>query len=135
MKTNFTKQDLKTGMVCEHRSGKLSIVAKDNFESEDNLIFSTNNRTDLKHCDNDTFQWFPDTITNRTESRSDFQKSVDIVAVYKPSLLCNGYEILAVNRDEINLSRWKLLWKEEQEVEMTIEEVCKALGKNIKIIK
>ena len=131
----FTKSDLKTGMVCKHRDGRFSLVAKDTFEKEDNLVFVYNNRTDLRYFKEDTLKWYPPTTRNRDE-RTEFQKSIDIVEVYQPINLCNGYIIISKHYSQINTSKWKLLWKEEPEVEeMTMEEVCRMLGKNIKIIK
>jgi hypothetical protein len=53
----------------------------------------------------------------------------DIMAVIRPVTI----EDMSFDAFEKKLGR--LVYEREETVEMTIEEVCKALGKNVKIVK
>lgn len=130
MKQNtFTPKDLKTGYICKHRDGVFSMVMLDNFETEGEIVFHSKSRTSLKSYD-DEFRWcfneFPESTTKQDN---------DIVKVYNPRLICYGFMIFETGASQVDTSNWTLLWSEKETVEMTLEEVCQELGKNIKIVK
>lgn len=111
--TIVNKSQLKTGDVLVRRNGEIEIYIQ-----EFSALIGANGRYRLADgiCDDLTY------ITP-------FSKQFDVVKVYRPSSAYNcdlkeGYleGNLIYDRDSIT-------------VEMTIEEVCKALGKNIKIVK
>lgn len=107
----FTKADLKTGDVILRKSGEVEIVIR-----ELNVLVYKNGWSDLASVDED--------LTDKTG------KSYNIVAVRRPieegdCQFCAfernyGTLIYDRNRDEVE--------------ELTLAEVCKLLGKNIKII-
>lgn len=125
----MTKQDLRSGMICKHRDGDFSMILLKGYEtgnSEDNLIFASNSRAGLDAFDNN-FKWIP--YKNPIEDN-------DIIAIYSPGNVCKGFQIFEKHHSQIDITNWKLLWSEPiQAEEMTLAEVCKALGKNIKIVK
>ena len=53
----FTKKDLKTGMICEHRDGNLSVVFTENCLNENILIFHPNDVMPLKDFHKNDFRW------------------------------------------------------------------------------
>ena len=128
----FTKEDLKTGMVCKHRNGELSIAVKETFERNDNVIFTHNIRIDLNDFDNLTFKWYFE-----EKNRSEYTKGIDIIEVYQPRYICKGFIIFSGSDSEIKeeMESWKVLWSDDSVEEMTLEDICKALGKNIKIVR
>ena len=66
---------------------------------------------------------------------TEHQKSIAIVAVYEPHNLCSSVAIFERTFKECLIKDFKCIWKRPPEVkELTLEEVCKALGKNIKIV-
>lgn len=132
----FTKEDLKTGMICKHSNGQFSMVVKETFERDDSVIFSFNNRTDLIDFDNENFKWYfkgYELESKRIES----SKKVDIIEIYQPDNVCDGFIIFSASDSQIKekMKSWKVLWSEDSVEEMTLEDICKALGKNIKIVR
>ena len=129
------KSDLRSGMVCQHRNGKFSIVVLNSYENgeySDNFVFASNNRSNLTSFNNN-FQWASCLDYSRKLNSKD---PLDIIAIYQPRNTCEGFIILEKHYSQINTSRWQLLWKEQEEAtEMTLSEICKALGKSIKIIE
>ena len=104
----FTKVDLKTGDVVLRRDESVGIVFRE-FES---LIHKSGWNT-LEDVNED--------LTNI------FNRSYDIVAVRRPK---KGHEC---RFDAFKLELGTLVYEEVEE--MTLAEVCKLLGKNIKIIQ
>lgn len=112
MKKAFTKADLKNGDVIKRRDGTVQIVCVD----VGTCICQTGNhhdrlsdlRNDLTHDDN---------------------REGDIIAVRRPlqSKHCCF--------DAFDLELGELVYERSEPEEMTLEEVCKALGKEIKIVK
>ena len=112
MKKAFTKTDLKNGDVIKRRDGTVQIVCVD----VGTCICQTGNhydrlsdlRNDLTHDDN---------------------REGDIIAVRRPlqSKHCCF--------DAFDLDLGELVYERSEPEEMTLEEVCKALGKEIKIVK
>ena len=111
--TEFTKADLQNGMIVEYANGWKRMVLNGN------LLNITNGRMSLMSiCDDLT---------------SVYQSSLNINKAY----ICNTDALTGLSDvfDEHNLT---LIWERKEEpkpVEMTLEEVCKALGKEIKIVK
>ena len=110
MKHTFTKADLKTGDVILHKSGDVEIVIKELGVRvrpiECNRLADIND--DLTHS---------------------FLPSEDIVAVRRPN------SPMDCRFEAFKEKRGTLIYEREEVEEMTLAEVCKLLGKNIKIIK
>ena len=131
----FTKKDLKTGMICVSRSGRISVYidGTNSIDKESCIVYKETDRTDINKFDENTFEWFP-----RDKKRTDFVKSVDIVKIYEPDHLYESFKIFTANAADKSrfFEQWKVVWEAKAEPEeMTLAEVCKALGKDIKIIK
>lgn len=108
-KKEFTKSDLKTGDVVMRRNGKVGIINR-----EHDVIIVQNGYGDLDYIKSDL---------------TSFEKQWDIIAVRRP-LVKSDCQFDAFQ------CQWGTLVYERKEVEeMTLEEVCKALGKEIKIVK
>jgi len=130
-------ENLKTGMIVTCRSGKNGLIVKDNCYGEDAVVFSENNWTSLKDFDNNTLKDFDNNTLEwlkHDKTRTEFAKSVDIMKVYKPNLPCDflNVEMSGLLTGE---SGFKPVWERKEVQEMTLEQVCKELGKDIKIIK
>lgn len=112
MSKTFTMKNLKSGDIVKDRCGDIGIV-----NAEVGAILHVN------HDDIAYFTSYHDNLTNR------FNSSYDIVAVRRPA-----------TRDDFSLNAFKyelgkLVYERKEVEEMTLEQVCKALGKNIKIVK
>ena len=111
MKHTFTKADLKTGDVIKLRDGRVGIVNRD-FE----MAILKDHWFELENINQD--------LTSRCYSEN------DIIAVRRP-----------MDKSDCRFSAFEyrasgtLVYEREEPVEMTLAEVCKLLGKNIKIIK
>lgn len=119
----MTPKDLKTGHICKHRDGRLSMVTRNTCENEDNIIFASNNRTGLGTFNSD-FTWF----NNETEH----EKGVAIIEVWEPFNVCDTIEIFTSKNMPIDARK---IWEKEKIEEMTLSEICKELGRKIKIIE
>lgn len=119
----FTKDDLKPCMVVILRDGSIGIVGE--VIGGKNILF-----------DNDEYIPFEDimddlTIYDSTEIDQCIDEELDIMKVYD----VNKYSFDML---EIGTSNRELLWERAEAPkpeEMTLAEVCKALGKEIKIVK
>ena len=118
------KEDLKSGMIVETRSGKLGMVLLDTAEGD--IIGGGTNITDNERM------WMPlnslsDDLTYTTyPGRND----ADIVKVYKPTLN-NRY-------GSFDVDKTLLVWERKETIELSFEEIAKRLGidpKQLKIIK
>ena len=112
--SGFTKADLKPCMVVFRRNGEVCGV------SENQLGMFLQNARGTCFCQ------ISDYGNDLIKSKDDYE--LDIMQVYGLARLNNA----------ISVENRPLLWerKEEPQVEeMTLSEVCKALGKNIKIVK
>ena len=107
---NFTKKDLKNGDVVKHRDGQVQIVCVDT-------------GTLIRPSSFNTISYLLDDLTCPGDS------SYDIVAVRRP---CQPSDC---QFDAFTCCRGKLVYERKEVEEMTLEEVCKALGKEIKIVK
>ena len=113
-KISFTKSELKPCMLVQFRNGDLRIVAKANGD----LIFVDPNTGKVGEE-----SYYSDTLENMSSCER------DIVAVY-------GYKKLYVDALVCDTKHRDLIWEREEKVEeMTLEQVCKELGKTIKIVK
>ena len=114
----MTLQDLKTGMLVRTRDKRLRLVIANSIIGigTSGGIGLINYNNDFKSCQYSSF---------------------DIIEVYSEPIsehiYAMGIELWL--KKEAFLKYCELLWKEEEVIEMTMEDVCKALGKNIKIIK
>lgn len=111
------KEMLKPGMVVEHANGRLTMV----FENRNNeLLFITD---DGSYCRlihyNDDLDDLVDVTTNQW----------DINKIY-------GLASRFCDLNEISITDRSLLWeRSKQPEEMTLEQVCEELGREIKIVK
>ena len=104
--TEFTKADLKDGMVVEFKNGQKRLVLGDKLIGSNAYTYVSNFKENLVSD-----------IYNLTINK-----------VYKPTA-----QFL---RDIFEDNCLTLIWERKEEpVEMTLAEVCKALGKEIKIVK
>ena len=109
MNKEFTKADLKTGDIILRRDGAVEIVNR-----EHETFITPKGWNDFDEMKED--------LTSNRNSK------YDIVAVRRP---CEKSDC----QFKAFEYRWGILIYEREEVEeMTIEEVCKALGKKIKIV-
>ena len=115
MEKKFTKADLKTGDVVKFRNERIGII---NRELE--MIITDSCWVDLGNIKNDL------TLNLCFATKSD---DYDIIAVRRPiekgdcQFCAFAYEF------------GELIYTRPEPVEMTLAEVCKALGKEIKIVK
>lgn len=108
--------DLKTGMVVEMMNGRRFLVVNDYFIADTGHMpferYDENMICKLKH------------------------NNLDIMKVWTQKEMCNLNSMLRT--DWLNEDRFgHLIWdrKNGDYVDMTIEEVCEALGKNVRIVK
>lgn len=111
MNATFTKADLKTGDVIQQRDGTIGIINRD----LDMVIVKNGGWIDLDK--------FRDDLTHGYGS--DFE----IVLVRRPK------EKADCNFDAIKREWGTLIYERPEVEEMTLEQVCKLLGKEIKIVK
>lgn len=122
------KSDLKTGMVVRHRSGKYSVVMLDTYHNTTSQIValgSEGTNDDIGGYTAD-MMW---ALSNGTYH-------LDIMAVYELKCLVDMHLSLFRGWSEVpENTNYKLIWSRDNATEMTMEEVCEALGKQIKIVK
>ena len=109
----FTKADLKNGDVVKMRDGSVNIVCVD---------------TGTLICAKSGFNLLRDYANDLTESKWN-DGEFDIVAVRRPK------EPNECRFDAFDCGKGELVYERKEVEEMTLEEVCKALGKEIKIVK
>lgn len=109
---NFTKDDLRNGDFVIRRDGVKGVVVID----IDSIV-----------CQNGNYVCFSSYNTNLVcINGSTPLQDLDIMKVYRGSksfTCCDSLGVLMYDRDHVEVE------------EMTLEQVCKALGKNIKIVK
>ena len=112
MNKKFTKEDLKTGDVVKFRNGKVGIVNRD-FE----MLITKSAWIDLNNI-----------LEDLTDGKTG---DYDIVAVRRP------YNKFHCVFDAFEFDFGELIYDRDRDeiVEMSLEEICAALGKNIKIVK
>jgi hypothetical protein len=110
MNKEFTKADLKTGDVIKRRNGWVEIVNRDL-----DMFITKDGWNDMK-----------DTREDLTDKQGD---EYDIVAVRRP---------ITKGHCQFNAFQYEwgtLVYERKEPEEMTLEEVCRLLGKEIKIVK
>lgn len=109
-------RDLKTGMVVEMRNGERFLVVNDYF------IAGTSHML---------FERYDENMICKSK-----YNNLDIMKVWTQKQMTNLNSMLM--SDWLNEDRFgHLIWDRENGdyVDMTLEEVCKALGKNVRIVK
>lgn len=110
--TTFTKKDLESGDIVEFENGEVGCVIK-----EHNMIITRFCWIDLANYEND--------MSSKVSSR------YSIKSVRRPRGGCEcRFDAFEENRGELVYDR-----ERDTVVEMTMEEICAALGKTIKIVK
>ena len=113
MNKEFTKADLRTGDMVLLRSGDVKLYIK-----EARMFVGSRQMGD----------WDYDTgFTNGLKRSS--SSTYDIVSVRRPD------KVSDISFDAFDKNLGRLVYERDETVEMTLEEVCKALGKNVKIVK
>lgn len=118
MKKEFTKKDLKNGDVVKYRNGLAGVICLDTgavIMDENEFMYVNTIRDDLTHASE--------------YENADSSYNWDIVAVRRPS-----------NPGDCRPCAFKhefgtLVYERKEVEEMTLDEICKALGKEIKIVK
>ena len=131
------KQDLKSGMIVETRSGERGLIVLDNCCGQDAVIFNENNWTGLNRY-NDDLIWHGD-----DPDRSPVAKSVDIMKIFKPNLPTGFLSRKSKNNPHSpypfnNLHGFRemeLLWERKEIPEYTMEEIIAKVGFEFKIKK
>lgn len=108
--TKFTKSDLRDGMVVELANGNRYLVLGENFINKIGYL-CISDYSDGLDTDTEPYNW-------------------NVNKVYKSS----AYNTDFIFKDEYLTLIWKRP-KKTKPIEMTLEEVCKELGREIKIIK
>lgn len=112
MNKEFTKADLKTGDVVQLRDGELGIVLTD-FEV---IVCQNGGWIDFRHIREDLTDSF-------------YGGKSDIIIVRRPR---QNYDCAF---DAIRHDRGIIVYERKEPEEMTLAQVCKLLGKEIKIVK
>lgn len=110
------KVDLKTGMLVKIKNGKYLKVTRDN-------VINKTTATVLEGSNNGVMSW--DSINEDLSTNSG--NIYNIVKVFSPKSMS---KIFSFDPKDHNL-----IWEKVEVVEMTLEEVCKELGKDIKIVQ
>ena len=119
MKKEFTKADLKNGDVIKYRNGLTGVVC---IETGAVILDRNEYMTVDTICDDLTHL---DKAYTSSYRNSDW----DIVAVRRPNEPCD------CRPNAFDTKQGTLVYERKEVEEMTLEEVCKALGKEIKIVK
>lgn len=115
MNKEFTKGDLKTGMIVETREGVKYVVLRNACTFGDLIV----NGKDL--------YWNELSNYNDELIEHNDYNELDIVKVYKPK---HPYAIHTFEEDKL-----ELIWEREEYKEMTVAEIEKELGYKVKIVK
>lgn len=112
MNKKFTIDDLKNLDVVLRRDGSVAVFLAD----PKLLVFKGGFNTPIT-------PYYNSNLTAPTSN------NIDIVAVRRP------LETSDVSFDAFEKKLGRVVYERDETVEMTLEEVCKALGKNVKIVK
>lgn len=120
----FTKSDLKSGDMVELRNGQIYIFIKDakrnQYDNPTDIFMGVNSYRCIP------FSHYNDNLLNSKEG-----KSYDIMKMSDGFYISNIFR--AYPSDTFKTPDW--VWEREETEEMTLEEVCKELGRDIKIVK
>lgn len=134
------KQNLKTGMIAEIRSGQQGLIVLDNCYNNDALVFGETNWASLDSY-NENLMWgsyHPEIIS-----------PMDIVKIYKPNLPTgflsrkskifdyDGYRFYSHLAPQEQYKDMELLWERKEKTipEYTMEEIIRKVGFEFKIKK
>lgn len=112
----FTKSDLKNGDIVELRNGQRYVYIE---KYNDRFIYSTNS---------------DEVIVNLKDGEYSRLGNYDDDLRYKGRGNCE-YDIMKILDMSEFYKKQKWTWEREKTEEMTLEEVCKELGRDIKIVK
>lgn len=112
MNKEFTKNDLKNMDVVLRRDGSVAVI----FDDPKILVFKGGWNIFIA-------PYYNSDLTSVTSDK------LDIIAVRRP------IETNDISFDAFEKNLGRLVYERDETVEMTLEEVCKALGKNVKIVK
>ena len=112
----FTKKDLKNGDVVKLRDERVGIAIPD----KDVIVYDSGYSR---------LSSYTDSLTHCGALVTNIDREMDIIAVRRPenSSQCHFNGLFNYNGE--------LVYERKEVEEMTLEEVCKALGKEIKIVK
>jgi hypothetical protein len=113
------KRELKTKMVTKQRDGTVCLVLDDVLIGNDHFVRLENYDQNFNHSDYRDYD-----IINIYKYNNEYHNFTNDLGV------CRGLLQLKVRGDS-----WELIWERNEIEEMTLEEVCSELGKEIKIIK
>lgn len=116
-RANFSKSDLKSGMVVEYRNGKRRIVIKDFADTGRDVLFGSGA--------GERFTWldhYNDDLTHTDHN------ALDIVKVFMHSTDSKATGDLYADDDLV-------CDLEQPTVKMTLAEVCDTLGYNVEIVR
>lgn len=117
MEKQFGKGDLKSGYVVKIGVGELLFVVRHNQTKFRKILINVKGEyLDLASYNSDLIY------------KDGSHKRCDIVEVY-------GLSERASYALSTNIEYRPLLWKRIEEVEMTMDEICKELGKQVKIVE
>lgn len=111
----FTKADLKTGMVCELRNEDAMYVIKQEEE-----VFFIDKDGALCKCFNDNLQYIFEGQRN---------KEYDVVRIYSAA----DFSCMEFLGEMLSMAK-EVVWERQEAREITIEEIEKELGYKIKIV-
>lgn len=118
------KSDLKSGDMVELRNGQIYIFIKDakrnQYDNPTDIFMGVNSYRCIP------FSHYNDNLLNSKEG-----KSYDIMKMSDGFYISNIFR--AYPSDTFKTPDW--VWEREETEEMTLEEVCKELGRDIKIVK
>lgn len=114
MNGKFTKADLRTGDVVKFREGELGIVILE---------------LDVIACKNGG--WISMNSISEDLISSFYLGKYDIIAVRRPTESC----ACCFDAMRANAPRGALVYERKEVEEMTLAEICRLLGKEIKIVK
>jgi hypothetical protein len=109
MNKEFTKEDLRNGDIVLRRDEDVEMFIDGRFIDYTGFVVNT----DGLNYD----------LTNKNINAR------DIIAIRRPD------KVSDISFDAFEKDLGRLIYERDETVEMTLEEVCKALGKNVKIVK
>lgn len=110
----MTKDKLKTGMILEFMDGRIVMV-----------LLGTQNG-DIVSGDT----WFPLKYYTNSEMFENKANSASVKRVYQP-----GSNADFLYGKSLNIRDAEIIWERNFKKEMTLSEICKELGRKIKIIE
>ena len=114
MNGKFTKADLRTGDVIRRRNGSVEILNREN----GNFICKNGGWNNFLHIREDLTDYY-------------MGSAHDIIEVRRPKEPCD----CCFDAMKVNAPRGILVYERKEVEEMTLAEVCRLLGKEIKIVK